>query len=127
MAERWQPDRSRGVFETLLVVNGEPVELGAHLARLARSLEAVYSQEPPPSRRQIAPPPLEIALGRLRFTLAPGEDGLRLDLLPVGSSWRPSSRRAVRLCARSTAPAATAPTSGSTARGWTTPMPAPGR
>jgi para-aminobenzoate synthetase/4-amino-4-deoxychorismate lyase len=85
MAERWQPDRSRGVFETLLVVDGEPVELDAHLHRLARTLEEVYSQELPSHledkmRRAAA----DIALGRLRCTLAPVEDGLQLDLLAGG-------------------------------------------
>jgi para-aminobenzoate synthetase/4-amino-4-deoxychorismate lyase len=85
MAERWQPLRSRGVFETLLVVEGQPVELEAHLSRVARSLEEVYSQELPPlledKLRQAAD---EIALGRLRCTLAPVEDGLQLDLLAGG-------------------------------------------
>jgi para-aminobenzoate synthetase / 4-amino-4-deoxychorismate lyase len=85
MADRWQPDRSRGVFETLLVVGGEPVELDAHLSRLARSLDVVYSQQLPPQlgnkMRQAA---VDISLGRLRCTLAPVEDGLQLDLLAGG-------------------------------------------
>jgi para-aminobenzoate synthetase / 4-amino-4-deoxychorismate lyase len=85
MAERWQPDRSRGVFETLLVVDGEPIELKAHLARLASSLEDVYSQPLPPhledKLRQAA---TDISLGRLRCTLAPVEGGLQLDLLAGG-------------------------------------------
>jgi para-aminobenzoate synthetase/4-amino-4-deoxychorismate lyase len=85
MADRWQPDRSRGVFETLLVVDGEPVELDAHLRRLAHSLEEVYSQTLPldleDKMREAA---AEISLGRLRCTLAPAEDGLLLDLLAGG-------------------------------------------
>jgi para-aminobenzoate synthetase / 4-amino-4-deoxychorismate lyase len=85
MADRWQPDRKRGVFETLLVVDGEPVELDAHLTRLARSLEEVYALERPPQleekMRQAA---TGIPLGRLRSTLAPVEDGLQLDLLAGG-------------------------------------------
>jgi para-aminobenzoate synthetase / 4-amino-4-deoxychorismate lyase len=85
MADRWQPDRARGVFETLLVVAGEPVELEAHLSRLARSLEEIYSQELPPhledKMREAAS---GTALGRLRCTLAPVEDGLQLDLLAGG-------------------------------------------
>lgn len=85
MADRWQPDRSRGVFETLLVVAGEPVELEAHLSRLARSLEEVYAQEMPlhleDKMRKAAG---ETSLGRLRCTLAPAEDGLQLDLLTGG-------------------------------------------
>jgi para-aminobenzoate synthetase/4-amino-4-deoxychorismate lyase len=85
MAERWQPDRTRGVFETLLVVDGEPVELGAHLARLARSLEDVYCRELPPHLEdKMQRAAAEIPLGRLRCTLAPDEDGLQLDLLAGG-------------------------------------------
>src|SRR5947199_6428915 len=84
MADRRQPDRSRGVFETLLVVNGEPVELEAHLARLGRSLEEVYSQEPPHLEDKLRAAAAEIPLGRLRCTLAPVEDGFRVDLLAGG-------------------------------------------
>jgi para-aminobenzoate synthetase/4-amino-4-deoxychorismate lyase len=85
MAERWQPDRSRGVFETLLVVDGAPVELEAHLSRLARSLEEVYSQELPPQLEdKLRHAAADIPLGRLRCTLAPLEDGLQLDLLAGG-------------------------------------------
>jgi len=85
MTDRRQPDRTRGIFETLLVVKGEPVELEAHLHRLARSLEEIYSQDLPAhigeNLRQAA---AEIHLGRLRLTVAPAEDGLRLDLLAGG-------------------------------------------
>ncbi len=85
MADRRQPDRTRGIFETLLVVGGEPVELEAHLHRLARSLEAVYSQELPKQVEEELRQAAEgIPLGRLRLTVAPREDGLRLDLLAGG-------------------------------------------
>jgi para-aminobenzoate synthetase/4-amino-4-deoxychorismate lyase len=85
MADRWQPDRSRGVFETLLVVDGEPVELDAHLRRLAYSLEEVYSQElPTEAEEKLRRAADDIDLGRLRVTLAPAEDGLLLDLLAGG-------------------------------------------
>lgn len=85
MADRWQPDRSRGVFETLLVVDGEPVELDAHLARLARSLEEVYSWELPILvEEELRRAAHDLDLGRLRVTLAPGEDGPRLHLLAGG-------------------------------------------
>jgi para-aminobenzoate synthetase/4-amino-4-deoxychorismate lyase len=81
MADRWHPDRSRGVFETLLVVAGEPVELEAHLYRLAQSLDAVYSQELPlQTEGELRRAAEGIPLGRLRFTVAPAEDGLRVDL-----------------------------------------------
>lgn len=85
MAERWQPDRSRGVFETLLVVDGKPVELDAHLRRLTRSLEAVYSQAlPSQAEEKLRRAAESLNLGRLRCTLAPVEDGLQLDLLAGG-------------------------------------------
>lgn len=85
MVDHWQPDRSRGVFETLLVVDGEPVELDAHLQRLAHSLEEVYSQELPPQLEdKMREATTEIPLGRLRCTLASVEEGLQLDLLAGG-------------------------------------------
>jgi para-aminobenzoate synthetase / 4-amino-4-deoxychorismate lyase len=82
MADRWQSDRSRGVFETLLVVDGEPVELDGHLLRLRHSLEEVYSQELPPQlQEEMRRAAAGISLGRLRATLSPARDGLRLDLI----------------------------------------------
>jgi len=85
MADRSQPDRSRGIFETLLVVDGEPVELEAHLSRLAHSLEAVYSQPlPSQTEEELRRAAADIHLGRLRLTLAPAEDGFRVDLLAGG-------------------------------------------
>lgn len=85
MADRRQPDRTRGIFETLLVVEGEPVELDAHLNRLAGSLETIYSQElSPQAEEELRQAAKGIHLGRLRLTVAPVEDGLRLDLLAGG-------------------------------------------
>jgi para-aminobenzoate synthetase/4-amino-4-deoxychorismate lyase len=82
MADRRQPDRTRGIFETLLVVEGEPVEMEAHLDRLARSLETVYAQELPKQvEAELRQAAEGIPLGRLRLTVVPTEDGLRLDLL----------------------------------------------
>src|SRR3712207_4034382 len=42
--------RGDGVFETILVVDGKPRELGPHLDRLARS--AAMLELPPPDRAQ---------------------------------------------------------------------------
>jgi len=85
MPDRWQPDRSRGVFETLLVVDGEPVELDAHLSRLANSLEEIYSRELPTLvEEKLRRAAHGLDLGRLRITLAPAENGPRLDLLAGG-------------------------------------------
>lgn len=74
-----------GVFETLLVVNGKPVELDAHLARLRRSLEEVYGADlPPGAREELLVAAAGTPLGRLRLTIVPGEDCLRHDLLAGG-------------------------------------------
>jgi len=77
----WQPDVQRGVFETLLVLDGRPVELDAHLARLQASLAELF-----PARK---PPPLDLPVERgpygprstgtsaraLRIAVAPGGGG----------------------------------------------------
>ena len=42
-----RPDPARGVFETILVRGGVPVELRAHLARLERSVETLYGARLP--------------------------------------------------------------------------------
>jgi para-aminobenzoate synthetase/4-amino-4-deoxychorismate lyase len=81
----WRPDPSRGVFETLLVVDGEPVELDAHLARLRRTLDEVYEADLPATvREELIAAARVISLGRLRLTLAPEENRLRHDLLAGG-------------------------------------------
>jgi len=81
----WQPDPRKGVFETLLVVDGEPVELDAHLARLRRTLGEVYEADlPAESREELIAAAEGISLGRLRLTIVPGEDCLRHDLLAGG-------------------------------------------
>jgi hypothetical protein len=78
----WRPDPGKGIFETLLVVNGEPVELDAHLARLRHSLAEVYDLHlPGGARDELITAANGIPLGRLRLTCVPGEDGLRHDLL----------------------------------------------
>jgi para-aminobenzoate synthetase / 4-amino-4-deoxychorismate lyase len=43
-----RPDPQQGVFETLLVVDGRPVELDAHLARLGASLAELFPDRPAP-------------------------------------------------------------------------------
>jgi para-aminobenzoate synthetase/4-amino-4-deoxychorismate lyase len=69
-----RPDPTRGVFETMLVLGGEPVELAAHLDRIGASLAALYGGELPPAagvlvREECAGLPL----GRVRLTVAPAD------------------------------------------------------
>jgi branched-subunit amino acid aminotransferase/4-amino-4-deoxychorismate lyase len=81
----WRPDPAKGVFETLLVVDGVPVEMERHLDRLARSLDAVYAfKEPEPVEEELLRAASGIPLGRLRLTVVPGEDGPRHHLLAGG-------------------------------------------
>jgi para-aminobenzoate synthetase / 4-amino-4-deoxychorismate lyase len=70
------PDPSHGLFETLLVADGRPVALEAHLDRLAASVREVFGAELPATLAGEAERAAEgTALGRLRIDLAPGPDG----------------------------------------------------
>jgi para-aminobenzoate synthetase / 4-amino-4-deoxychorismate lyase len=68
-----RPDPALGVFETLLVRGGAPVDARAHLARLERSVSALYDQELPadlPARLTAAAAAMPLA--RLRVVAEPG-------------------------------------------------------
>ena len=69
-----RPDRQLGVIETLLVLNGRPVEFDAHLCRLGASLAALFPGRIPPSglAGEIEAAATGIARGGLRVTVAPG-------------------------------------------------------
>jgi para-aminobenzoate synthetase/4-amino-4-deoxychorismate lyase len=71
-----RPDPSLGVFETLLVRNGRPLELEAHLARLDASLLALFGAPAPSTAPALV---LERAreeeLARLRLTVGPDQRG----------------------------------------------------
>jgi len=72
-----RPDPARGVFETLLVRRGRPIELEAHLARLESSVRSLYGAPCPRDVRELTLDQAEgISLGRLRVTVAPNLDGL---------------------------------------------------
>jgi para-aminobenzoate synthetase/4-amino-4-deoxychorismate lyase len=70
------------VFETFLVRDGRPVELGAHMARLRASLGALFAAPVPAGAHDaVLDRARGIELGRLRLTVAPnGSDVLRLDV-----------------------------------------------
>lgn len=81
-ALRRSPDPGRGVFETLLVREGEPLALAAHLERLARSLDEVYARELPKQvGEEMRRTARRLRLGRLRLTAVPAEEDLRLEML----------------------------------------------
>jgi branched-subunit amino acid aminotransferase/4-amino-4-deoxychorismate lyase len=66
------PDRSRGLFETVLAADGRPVRLRAHLDRLAGSTQEVFGQELPAGLEEaIAGAARPLALGRIRIDLLP--------------------------------------------------------
>jgi para-aminobenzoate synthetase / 4-amino-4-deoxychorismate lyase len=80
-ASGWRPDPAQGVFDSLLVVGGEPVELEAHLARLGRTLLQVYGAELPAAvREQVQPVALPFELGRLRITAMPARIGFEIEM-----------------------------------------------
>ncbi len=84
MTSRPHPDPAQGIFETMLVVRGEPVLPAAHLGRLEASLEAVYGVGLPAQTRQVvAEHAAGLELGRLRLTVTPSRSdsapGLEVD------------------------------------------------
>jgi para-aminobenzoate synthetase component I len=73
-------DPALGLFETLLVVAGKPIELDAHLRRLEASLEALFGLALPAEARDlVADRAAGIDLGRLRLTAAPASGAVSYD------------------------------------------------
>jgi para-aminobenzoate synthetase/4-amino-4-deoxychorismate lyase len=76
------PDPSRGLFETVLVADGKPVRLAAHLERLAGSTEEVFGQSLPGGLEEaIAVAARPLALGRIRMDLLPDGNALRFEIV----------------------------------------------
>jgi len=63
-----EPDPARGVFSTMLVVDGRPVELDPHLAQLRESVRTLYGVELPAGTAElVADEAHRIELGRVRL------------------------------------------------------------
>jgi branched-subunit amino acid aminotransferase/4-amino-4-deoxychorismate lyase len=72
MATLPAPDRAQGLFETLLIAGGEPVELDAHLERLAASLDELFGTALPSRLEERAHERAAgLELGRMRITVTP--------------------------------------------------------
>ena len=69
------------MFETLLVREGRPVELAAHLARLGASVAGLYGEPALPGVAELVTDRARgLRLGRLRVTVAPNGHGLATDV-----------------------------------------------
>ncbi len=86
----------------MLVVDGQAIELGAHLERLAASLFALYRAKPPANLAEVIAAHAEpLARGRLRLTLAPAATGLTVDVATAeieAAEVFPSSEHGIALC-----------------------------
>ena len=78
------------MFETLLVRDGVPVELDAHLERLRSSIDALYDAPVPPGTELLVlDEASELTLGRLRLTVTPngrGKLATTVSVAPVESA-----------------------------------------
>jgi para-aminobenzoate synthetase/4-amino-4-deoxychorismate lyase len=70
-------DSSKGVFETLLVLKGRPIELDWHLERLNQSVRTLYGDVPSPEVADMAVDAARQSsrdIARLRITAHPAEE-----------------------------------------------------
>jgi para-aminobenzoate synthetase/4-amino-4-deoxychorismate lyase len=75
-----RPDPAAGVFETLLVADGRPLELERHLARLQNSVRALYGRSLPAElAATLEAVAGDAARGRIRVNCRPGADALECD------------------------------------------------
>jgi para-aminobenzoate synthetase/4-amino-4-deoxychorismate lyase len=76
-----RPNAGRGVFDTILVKDGAPIEIDEHFARLEASVAALYRRPLPRSlRRRTETLASEAAFARLRVALVPESSTLRVDI-----------------------------------------------
>ncbi|HEV3054178.1 MAG TPA: aminodeoxychorismate synthase component I [Solirubrobacteraceae bacterium] len=92
-----RPDPAAGVFETVLVAGGRPVALDEHLARLERSVHALYARELPAALAdELLAAARDAGDARLRVNVTPKPFDLTFGLTPLGPRTTP-----VRLVPRS--------------------------
>jgi para-aminobenzoate synthetase / 4-amino-4-deoxychorismate lyase len=77
MAHSRRPDPRQGVFETLLVLDGRPVELAAHLARLEASLAELFPDRPAPNLAEVDTPEGDCAM---RIDVVPHDDRFEVEI-----------------------------------------------
>lgn len=74
-----RPDPRLGVFETLLVAGGRPVEPDAHMARLGASVRELYGAELDDGAADLVLGAAEgLGVGRVRLTAVPRDGGIAL-------------------------------------------------
>lgn len=79
-----RPDPGRGVFTTVLVRDGVPVDLPAHLERLRASVRELYGQALPGGlEREVRDAAGPHALARLRLLASPGEAAVEIEANPI--------------------------------------------
>jgi para-aminobenzoate synthetase/4-amino-4-deoxychorismate lyase len=80
-----RPDAERGVFSTMLVRDGAPVDLLAHLARLRDSVRELYAQGLPDGLEQdVRDAANAHGLARLRVLAFPGKETVEVEVHPLG-------------------------------------------
>ena len=86
LAHGRRPDPALGVFDTMLVVDGEPQRLDAHLARLAASVSELYGRRLPGELHARVRTLARTARGRarLRIDVAPDDPDAELSIAPAG-------------------------------------------
>jgi para-aminobenzoate synthetase/4-amino-4-deoxychorismate lyase len=91
-----RPDAARGVFETLLVRAGSPVDARAHLARLERSVSALYGQTLPEDLHvRVLAAAAAAPLQRVRLVARPAAGGkggvVEIEAEPLAAEPEPSA------------------------------------
>jgi para-aminobenzoate synthetase / 4-amino-4-deoxychorismate lyase len=80
-----RPDPALGVFETVLVLDGRPVALEAHLGRLAASVRVLYDAVLPPTLAVVARAAAAETRDRSRLRVLADSDGtVRITVSPAG-------------------------------------------